>query len=402
MNVTMLLRLRIILPATAAVALSLSGCGGGESSPTGPGPDPDPDPEPEIPTYETIATYAGTGINGPSTDGNDPLATEFSFPQDIEFGPDGTPYLMDWNNHRIRTVENGVIRTLIGTGQLGDAPEGMADQVGLNHPTHVSFDLDGRVILSAWHNSKIMRYDPMTGMLTRICGNGNRTFSGDGGPAIDAELDLPICTAVDTNGDIYLTDQASVRIRRIDTAGIITTVAGIGRPGGFGGDGGPATDAQINLPWGQSAPPVGRICCAGGILYFADTMNSCIRRIDLSTGIITTIAGAGGQSGFAGDGGPAEAALLAFPTDVAVDPDGNLFIADWFNGRIRRIDGASGTITTVAGNGEPPVLPGQIPAEVRDGSATKAWLDRPFGIGIGPDRKLYIADTYNHRFRVVY
>jgi sugar lactone lactonase YvrE len=399
------LRVGSLIPAfVAAGAFALAGCGGGDTT-TGPGPgpdpDPDPDPDPVDPTYETIATYAGTGLNGRGADVTDPLSAEFSYPQDIAFAPTGQPYLVDWNNHRIRTIENGMMRTVVGISAIGDAAEGIADQVGVNHPTHVSFDSQGGIIMSAWHNSKIMRYDPVANTLTRICGNGNRTFSGDGGLAIDAELDLPICTAFAPDGSMYITDQASVRIRRIDPNGIITTVAGIGRPGGFSGDGGPADQAQISLPWGQSAPPVGRICCAGGMLYFADTMNSCIRQIDLSSGVITTVAGVGGQFGFAGDGGPATAALLAFPTDVDVDHNGNLYIADWLNGRIRRVDTA-GVITTLVGNGEPPANAGQIPAEVRDGVAADAWLDRPFGIGFGTDRRLYIADTYNHRYRVVY
>lgn len=391
-----------LIPAyVAAAALALSGCGGGDTS-TGPGPDPGrPDPDPVELTYTHIETFAGTGVNGPSEDGKAPLDTEFSFPQDLSFAPDGTPYLVDWNNHRIRIIENGVIRTVIGTGQLGDAPEGPATQAGLNHPTHISFDPQGRVIMSAWHNSKIMRYDPATGYLERICGDGNRNYAGDGGPAIDAEVDLPACTAFGPGGDMYLVDQASVRIRKIDVNGIISTVVGVGRPGGFGGDGGPADQAEINLPWGQAAPPCGHMCIVNGIMYFADTMNSCVRTIDLSTGIIETFAGIGGQDGFSGDGGPATAALLAFPTDVDVDAKGNVYICDWVNSRIRRVD-TSGIITTLVGNGVPPDDPSAIPADVRDGSAKDAWLDRPFGVAIGPDQKLYIADSYNHRFRVVY
>jgi hypothetical protein len=389
-----------LIPAFAAVAaFALAGCG--DDASMDPGPDPDPDPDPGgPPTYEAIATFAGTGMNGLTPDGIDPLQTEFSLPQDLAWGPDGKVYLLDWNNHRVRTITGGVIQTVVGTGELGDAPDGVANQIRLNHPTHVSFDPLGRMIVSAWHNSKIMRMDPATGMIQTFCGNGNRTYSGDGGPAVDAEVDLPVATAWATNGDMYFTDEASVRIRKIDANGIVTTFAGKGRPGGFSGDGGLAAQADINLQWGQSAPPMGRLVISGDDLYFADTMNSVVRRINLSTTIIETIAGTPGVYGFAGDGGPATAAQLFFPCDVDVDNLGNVYIADTFNNRIRRVT-TDGNIETLVGNGVAPTAPG-LPADVRDGVAKEAWLDRPYGIALDANQKLYVADTHNHRIRVVY
>lgn len=364
--------------------LALAACAGDPAS-----PEPDPVSGP------IIETFAGTGVNGLTPDGLSPTETEFSLPQDLTFGPDGRPYFLDWNNHRVRTIENGVVVTVIGTGELGDAPEGPAGSIRLNHPTSISFDPQGRLILAAWHNSKIMRMNP-DGMMERICGTGARSFAGDGGPAVDAIVDLPTCTAITPEGVMYLTDQASVRIRKVGTDGIIDTVVGIGRPGGYSGDGGQGTSAELSLPWGQSAPPVGRIAYHAGLLYICDTMNHAIRVYDTATGVIDTFAGTGSQ-GFSGDGGPATSAQLAFPSDVDVDSQGRVYIADTFNQCIRRV-GTDGVITTYAGSGGS----GQTGYYDGDGgSATAAHLDRPYGIALDVQDVLYIADTHNNRYRVV-
>ncbi|HMB71573.1 MAG TPA: hypothetical protein VKU85_19845 [bacterium] len=395
------IRMASLIPALAAAsALSLTGCG---DEATGPGDNP---PPPGPPTYENIATFVGTGLNGLSPDGLAPTQTELSLPQDITWGPDGQPYILDWNNHRVRTITGGVIQTVVGTGELGDAPDGPADLCKLNHPTHVSFDPQGRLILSAWHNSKLMRMDMGTGMIATFCGNGNRTFSGDGGPAIDAEVDLPIATAWGPGGEMYFTDEASVRIRMIDATGIVTTFCGDGTRG-YSGDGGLAANAQIHLPGGQAAIPVGRICVKGGTLYYADTNNHIIRAIDLSTTIITTVAGTPEQFGYSGDGGPATSALLAGPADMDLDDAGNMYIADTFNNVVRKVD-TSGIITTFAGGGPPltqeeldAINPGD-PLPVRDGPVESSLLDRPYGVAVDADQKVYIADTHHNRIRVVY
>jgi len=373
------------LSSASAALLALAGCS--SDSTTGPGPGPVSGP--------IIETFAGTGVSGLTPDGLSPLDTEFSLPQDLTWGPDGKPYLLDWNNHRVRTIENGVVMTVIGTGELGDAPEGKATEVRLNHPTHVSFDASDRLVLSAWHNSKIMKLDE-AGYLHRICGDGVRAFSGDGGLAIDAEVDLPTSTAFAPNGDMYLTDQASVRIRKVGADGIISTVVGIGRPGGYSGDGGPGTSAQLRLPWGQSAPPVGRIAYSGGLLYICDTNNHAVRVYDTMTGLVDTFAG-NGTEGFSGDGGPATSAQLAYPSDVDVDMEGNVYIADTFNHRIRRVD-TSGMITTYVGTTDG-VAAGYYGGD--GGPASSAHLDRPYGIAFDSHDDLYIADTHNNRFRVV-
>lgn len=368
------------------VLAAVAGCGGG--SPSSP-------PNPPAGPYAIIETYMGTGAAGLGSDGLAPAATQLYLPQDVTFGPDGRPYVLDWNNHRVRVVDGGVVRTIIGTGELGDAPEGPAAQTRLNHPTHVAFDPQGRLVVSAWHNSKVMRMDPGTGMLELVCGNGQRAYGGDNGPARAARLDLPVATAFDALGRMYIADQANQRIRRIDENGIITTVVGTGI-GGYSGDNGPAIQARIRNPGGpadQSAQPAGRICLdAQGNLYIADTGNQRIRRVDPG-GIITTVAG-NGFLGFAGDGGPATAASLSLPSDIGIDSHGNLYIADTHNSCIRKVD-TNGVITTFAGRG------GQIGSGGDGGPPGEATLNRPYGVCVDAQDNVYIADTHNHRVRVV-
>jgi sugar lactone lactonase YvrE len=201
---------------------------------------------------------------------------------------------------------------------------------------------------------------------------------------------------------MFLTDEASVRIRMVDTNGIISTLAGTGRPGGYSGDGGPADQAEISLPWGQSALPVGRICVFGNTLYLADTYNHIVRAVDLSTTIITTVAGTPGVFGHDGDGGPATAAKLSGPADVDVDKDGNLFIADTYNHVIRKVD-TGGVITTFAGKYQESSTGTAFGGYGGDGgSPTEAVLNQPYGIAFDADQRLYIADTHNNRIRIVY
>lgn len=342
-----------------------------------------------------IFTIAGNGIAGLGAEDVDPLQGELWLPQDLTFrASDGLPYIIDWNNHRIRVIENGLIRTMCGTGILGDAQPGTALETGLNHPTHIAFGPDDNMYLSAWHNSKVLRVD----MSTRWCeavvaARGARSFGGDGGPAIDAALDLPSATAFDAAGNMYIADQANRRIRRVTLDGIINTWAGTGAAG-FCGDGGPAASACLNAPVGQSAAPSSRFeFDALGNLYVADTSNNRVRVID-TNGIINTVAGSG-TAGFSGDGGQATSAWLRYPADVAISPAGELYIADKDNHCIRKVDG-SGIITTVAGIGASKGYAGD------GGRATEAKLNGPFGVTFDNEGNLYIADTFNHRVRVVY
>ena len=385
--------------------LILSACG---EAPTGPG----------VP-YGRIETFAGTGDAGKGPEKAPLLQALFYLPQDLTYGPDGRLYILDWNNHRVRVatkasvttqtrqrhpryrsrvVAKDSVTTLIGTGELGDAPAGRAREIGLNHPTHISFDPLGRLILTAWHNSMILRYDFATDYIEPICGTGERTYSGDGGPAALATINLPSATAFDPLGRMYISDQENQRIRMVDTDGTIHTVVGTGDPGFFG-DGGPADQARIYAPIGQAAPPTSRIATDEfGNLYLADTFNNRIRKIDYATGIITTIAGNGVLSFMTSaerdEGAAAIDVSLNWPCDVAIDSEGRVFIADTFNHCVSYID-LDGALYTVAGQC------GKSGDMGDGGHPQSALLNRPYGIELDPDDNLYIADTRNHRIRLV-
>ncbi len=395
-----------IIRGIAVAALAGFAGTGCDSSPSGPADGGAP--------YSEIRTLVGTGISGLGPEGLAPEMTELYLPQDVTYGPDNRLYILDWNNHRVRVVDGGVVRTLIGTGELGDALEGVALQVGLNHPTNISFDPRGRLIMAAWHNSKVMRYDFGTRSLERIVGTGARSFLGDGGLATDAALDLPSSTAFDRAGRMFISDQANQRIRMVDLNGIITTIAGNGKPG-FAGEEEPAYMAQLFSPTGQSAPPTSKITSdADGNIFIADTMNNRIRRIDAVTGIISTVAGfterdpdlQGGDIeieshilnsrgvGFEGDGVPATEAILGWPCDVAVGAEGRLFIADTFNHCVRMVD-LDGIIRTLVGQC------GEIGYGGDGGHPLEALLNRPYGLDVDRRGNLYIADTHNNRIRVV-
>src|SRR6267143_909300 len=214
-------------------------------------------------------------------------------------------------------------------------------------------DSAGNIYIAAPGGDRVFVVDA-AGKIRVVAGSGVEAFNGNGGSAKTASLNmgvnnLPSGVAVDRNGNIFFDDKFNNQIRRVDAAtGVITTFAGSG-PGGYssgayGGDGGPATSASLNLP-GEIAFDT------NGNLFIADSQNGRIRRVDASTGMITTVAGNGGFC-FAGDGGPAAAAALWFPIGVRVDARGNLFIADFYNNRVRRVDASTGIITTFAGNGQ--------------------------------------------------
>jgi sugar lactone lactonase YvrE len=356
------------------------------------------------PASGTICTVVGTGEAGFGAEGIPGTATKLYLPQDVTIGPDGDPYFVDWNNHRIRVMRaNGAVRTVAGSGELSDAdsdPNSMPSQAPepalmsrLNHPTQVTFDPQGRMLIAAWHNSSVKRVDFTTQMMETVCGTGARTFGGDGGPALRAGLNLPVAVALHpTTNELYIADQANQRVRRVDSMGVITTVVGDGTAG-FGGDDGPAAMARLNNPVGQAAAPAGRIDFdAMGNLYIADTGNHRVRKVD-ARGVITTVAGTG-TPGTMGDGGPATMAQLNGPTDVEIGPDGTLYIADTQNSCVRAV-GADGILRTVAGRC------GTRGATGDGGSPTAALLDRPYGVETDTHGNLWIADTYNQRIRLV-
>ncbi|MBI1286073.1 MAG: hypothetical protein GC178_00680 [Flavobacteriales bacterium] len=333
-----------------------------------------------------VAEQSGGGGNG-----GDALQAFLYWPMDVAEDTDGNIIVVDFNNHCVRKIdENGVINVIIGSGVLGDDPTGQALDINLNHPTCLTIGPDGNYWLSAWHNWKVKHIDHATGVVTSPIGT-SQGLLGDGGPANAAKLDLPSCTVFDSQGNAYVTDQANQRIRKVDVNNIITTFVG-GDEGFADGVGGAA---QFSLPRGSNAGPGGKIDISNdksSWLVMADTKNNRVRKIDLSTGEVTTIAGTGDQ-GYSGDGGPATSAQLYWPTDVAVGPNNVIYVADSKNNVIRKID-TDGTISTVAGSGA-------LGHSDNGTKATQASLNKPTGVFVSSTGVLYIADTYNHQVKRV-
>lgn len=387
--------LSFVVVCLAVVLLSWS-CGDDASSPeTAEGCGDDPG---------TICTWAGTGDIGFDGDGHSLLESKFYWPIDVTFTPSGGVYIVDWNNHRVRELQSdGTLQTIIGTDFVGDGPDDLSDlvppgapgtTVNLNHPTHLIELPDGKLLLTSWHNHKLRTYDPATGLVLVMCGRG-AGFAGDGGLAEDeaTRLNQPQQTILGSDGSLFFLDQRNERVRKIDTDGIINTVAGTG-VAGFSGDGGPPLQAQINLPAGSNPPAAGAIAFDDQWrLYISDTWNHRIRRVDFDLDVIETVVG-NGEAGYSGDGGPATEASLNNPRDIVFGPNGNLFIADELNSRVRCVDMSTGIITTVAGNGEAGYTGDGGPAD-------EAMLNRPQGLDFDLEGRLYIVDSYNHVIRRV-
>lgn len=355
-------------------------------------------------TPGNICTYAGSGIAGFNGDGRALRDSMMYWPMDMEFAPDGRPIILDWNNHRVRRVTaDDKLQTIMGVAEPGDGPPSPTDlmepgapgdTVALNHPTDLMFQPDGRLLVVAWHNHKLRRWDPATGMTFVPLGRGPGWIDG---PFAMARIRQPSKAALDASGNImYLLDQGNVRVRRIDLmTQMVTTIAGTGMRA-FAGDNGPAAMAAFNLQTGENPEPEGGIALdrEGRNLYVSDTGNHRIRRIELASGMITTIAGTG-AFGFSGDNGPATMAQLSSPQDIEIGPDGRLYIADTNNHRIRALDLTTGVITTVAGTGRRGYGGDR-------GPATQADLYRPHGIAFDAQGNLFICDTLNDRVRRVW
>jgi sugar lactone lactonase YvrE len=278
----------------------------------------------------------------------------------------------------------GEINTFAGTGAAGFSGDGgPAISAKLNNPQGMAVDGVGDLYIADSFNYRVRKV-ATAGTITTVAGNGALGFSGDGGPATSAKLYNPSDVAFDGAGNLYIADAFNNRVRKVDLSGTITTVAGTGSKG-FSGDGGPATSAQLNYP-------VALAFDGAGNLYIDDTRNNRIRKVDPS-GTMTTFAGSGGtgprNGGFSGDGGPATTAQLNSPLGVAVDGAGNLYIADTNNHRVRKVD-PSGTITTFAGSGG--TLPRDAAFSGDGGSATSARLSYPDDVAVGGGG-IYIA-TY--------
>jgi sugar lactone lactonase YvrE len=243
------------------------------------------------------------------------------------------------------------------------------------------------VLVVAWHNHKLLHVDSH-GYVTVVCGGG-AGFAGDGDVAKKALFKQPNDATYDDDGNLYILDQQNERIRKIDTAGMISSIAGTGMVG-YAGDGGPASAAQFSWEVGSNPNPSGGIVYHDGKLYISDTHQNMIRVMDLQTGTIDTFAGTG-EAGYGGDGGLALNAKLRAPRDLEIGPDGDLYFADTDNSRVRAIDLGTGKIRTVVGTGE-------LGLDDEEGLlATQTKLRRPFGIAFDPQGNLYVMDSANDR-----
>jgi hypothetical protein len=432
---------QFVPPLTAARALVAAvalygalGCDGGGAVP------------PEAPrplSRGEIGTWAGTGTQGDNGDGLDRLETWLDQPMELVFSDDGSATVVDWNNHCVRRVTpKGVFENVIGSiegpgdwpcqvpGQtdpnLCQVPLGgdvSGDDLHLNHPMDVAFTDGGSFYLAAWHNHKVESYDATTKEVTVVAGVQRpgpavppmpaappAPTVGDGGPAATAFLNFPSSLVVQSDGSVLVSDEKNNRVRLIanDEQHTITTVAGSAPDTGMNADGIAASTALLALTTSEelsgadNPPPGGALAqAADGTLYVSDSFHHAIRRIDagadrLITGapdeLITTVAGTLGEAGYDGDGGPATAAHLRQPFDVELGPDGRLYIADTENHVVRRVELDGGDIETIAGTGKPGF-------SGDGGPAKKAKLREPYGLAFDAKGDLYVVDTINNRIR---
>ncbi len=343
---------------------------------------PPPPPEPEACAVAgAICTIAGNGQRGYIGDGP-ATSVMLYFPTAIAFDPEGLPLVVDYNNYRVRRIRDGQLEPAIGNGvhayALAGAP---ALDCPLENPIDLAVAPDGSMYIVEQHASRVLKLDT-DGIVRDFAGTmGVAGDEGDGGPALTALFsDYVTGLAVAPDGSVYIADPVHHDVRVVLPEGSIATVAGLDA----GYVDGTFAEARFNSPQ--------HIRWHGDAIYVADQYNHAIRRIDLLTSTVTTVAGTG-VVGFSGDGGPATAAMLNAPNGLDIAPDGTLYIADSSNHRIRRV-GLDGIITTIAGRGEA-ALDGD------GGPATLAAMNWPTHVTVGPDGLLYVADTLNSVVRTV-
>lgn len=352
----------------------------------------------EPPVYGIVQTFAGNGTQGFSGDGGPALEASFHLPGGIVIDGLSNVYVTDvrnHRNHRIRRIdgETGIITTIAGTGVEGngdsedDGDGGPAVNARLARPRELARDAAGSLHFVELNSNRLRKIEAHTGIIRTVTGGGAEGFSGDGGPAIEAEIARPHGIAIDGGGNIFIADFNNHRIRRIDAAtGKIDTIAGDGTAA-FSGDDGPAVDAQVSFPANGDFDPAGNY-------LFCDAGNRRVRRIDAVTGIITTVVG-NGEAAASGDGGPATGASVFSPHAIAFDAFGNLYVADAPGHQIRRVDARTGVITTIAGTGE-------AGFSGDGGPATEAMFNQPRGLRVDwRTHILYVAEGVNERFRTI-
>lgn len=329
--------------------------------------------------HGAVMTFAGTGA-GLAGDGGPATQARFTTPGALAVAHDGAVLVADTGNHRIRRVgPDGIVRTIAGTGEGFHGDGGPATEADLSAPEGVAVMPDGAILVADTGNHRVRRIAP-DGTITTVAGSGAVGAGGDGGPATAAELSAPVAVTAAPGGGFLIADAGTGRVRRVDAGGMISTFAGT--TPGWGGDGGPATAAQLNDPRGLTV-------LADGAVLIADRGNGRIRRV-APDGTITTVAGGGLQ--YAGDGGPASSTLLYGPSAALPLPNGGLLIADTASERIRRIT-PLGAVVTAAGGGR---------GLAGDGGPTAGARFRdPTALAWSAGGQLLVGDTGNHRVRLV-
>jgi hypothetical protein len=347
-----------------------------------------------------ISTVAGDGSWDYAGADDGELATSAGLPEvsGLLVHPDGGLYVSERFNHRVRRVDlaTGIVETVLGNGTMNWCGDGPRLKTCVDLPEALASDAQGNLFFADMGNALVRRIDAITGLTSTIAGQVHGVefddigefvspeHGGDGGPATEATFGSgPYGVAVDAAGNVYIATGFDHRIRKVDAAtGIITTIAGNGEPSSTG-DGGPAANATVDMPMKIVLGPDGN-------LYFSEYGAHRIRKIDLQTGIISTVAGTGVNSGPLGDGGPATLAALSSPRNIVFDRNGDLLIADYSHWRLRKVNMTTGVISTLAGTG----LPG---SQGDGGPAIAAQMGDPFSIAVDAANNIFVTTGYRLR-----
>lgn len=332
------------------------------------------------------ATLAGTGVAGYGGDGGPAAQAQLNDPTGLVRGPDGSLFICEANNHVIRRIApDNTISTIAGTGKRGYSGDGgPATQAQLNEPYEVRFDQAGNMFFVERLNHLVRRVDAKTNIISTVAGTGKSGFGGDGGPATQAQLNEPHSLQFGPDGNLYIADVLNHRVRHIDMkTGVISTLAGNGQKA--------ATPDGARFEGVPLSGPRALDFDADGNLWLALREGNAIYKFDMAKGTIHRVAG-NGKKGFTGNGGPARDALLSGPKGLSIGMDGGVYFADTESHSIRMID-REGKMHLVAGTGEKGDGPG--------GNSLMCKLNRPHGIFIAKDGQIYIGDSTNNRVRVL-